>query len=210
MILDLLRLRVNGSLGNTNMSKYNKLLGLAKEVLPSGERVLVREGDDFLRQLHELDEKHIESLVSGMDANSRAKAIKNRIIEKLAPYGEVPFRDRIALKRKFVTDYAPSEELTNNASRMVGATYFPEEYASHLNPDELDEIGRLSKQYEDNLTEENRAFMDRLKMERNLSRLNPDVDIRDIIGNTGNVPSGRYSIARDRFKKIRDAMKGEK
>jgi len=194
------------------MSKYKALLGLAKEVLPSGERVLVHEGDDLLRGLQGLDERMIENIVSEMDARSRARDIKKGLIEKVAPSPEVRVPERMKIRKKFRTDDMSAEDMRNNASRIVGATYFPEEYASHLNSDE---IGQLSSQYNDSFKDFLNARQQRSDIRSKLGQLNPEQ--ADLIYDTINTPSlfsydgdQYYDVAKERFKKIRDAMKGEK
>jgi hypothetical protein len=195
LILDLLRLRVNGSLGNTKMSKYNKLLGLAKEVLPSGERVLVREGDDLFRQLKGLDDREIETIVSEMDAIVRAGQIKRDLINKLAPDSS---SERMNIRKKFNDSYMTGSPLS------VASINFPEEYASHLDPEEID---LLSKQFKNNATEQRKVFSERHGLQRNLNELNP-TEFHNIFDSTHSFELN--DIAKERFKKIRDAMKDKK
>ena len=187
------------------MSKYKALLGLAKEVLPSGERVLIREDDDILRTLQGLDERRIENIVSQMDAHSRAKGIKDEILEKVAPYGESSLKQRSQARKDFNT---PDTEY--DRSREIGYTYFPKKYDEHLN---LDEIAELVKQYDDNLRDTTKVATQKTGIMRKLRKLNPNVDSYPLYEalTDGIIPSDEMqSIARERFKKIRDAMKGEK
>ena len=187
------------------MSKYKALLGLAKEVLPSGERVLIREGDDILRSLKNLDERDIENLVSEMDARSRARDIKKDVIEKVSPSPEIRVPERMKIRKEFHTPDTNYDE-----SRAIGGIYFPKDYDSYLN---LDEINQLSKQYGDSLVDSSRIASEKRDVLHKLRRLNPQVDdypMYEALTN-GIIPSDEMqSIARERFKKIRDAMKGEK
>lgn len=177
------------------MSKYKALLGLAKDVLPTGERVLVHEGDDLLRALHGLDEREIESMVSQMDAIQQAARVKRDLINKLAPNSRL---ERMEIRKKFNDSYM------NNSPISVGGINFPEEYASHLDPEEVE---LLSKQWKNNVAEERNAVNDRFKLRRKLQELNPD-EYENIFDATHR--PGLGSIAEERFQKIRDAMKAKK
>lgn len=185
------------------MSKYNELSTILKYVRPK-EGVL-REGDDLIRALQGLDERQIESLVSQMDAQERARDIKFSILNKVAPYGSNSIKKRMALGDKFNAYNIPDDELARNNSRAVGIYYFPEaeEIASHYDPEE---VKALSKQYFDNSKEGNDAFAEQLNLRGQLQQAYPNIVINDVIPNA----FSNYDVAKERFKKIRDAMKDKK
>lgn len=195
------------------MSKYNKLLGLARELLPSGERVLVREGDDLLRALHGLDERTIENTVSQMDALHNANTIRRNLRKKLVD-DSLPYSERKAMRRQLQNDLSIGP-LIEDPTREVGMVYFPPEYDKHLN---LDEVRDLSKQYKDSLDDTFKVDRERDIIRRKLQDLNPDSDLYHVFDNDdlkSYLDYDKYgqatdSVARQRFKKIRDAMKDKK
>ena len=95
------------------------------------------------------------------------------------------------------------KEIKKNMSEILGEPYLSEEIASHYDPEE---VKALSKQYFDNSKEGNDAFVEQLKLRRQLTRAYPNIDMNDLIPNA----FSNYDVARERFKKIREAMKGEK
>jgi hypothetical protein len=193
------------------MSKYSKLIGLAREILPSGERVLVNEGDDFLRALRELDERHIESEVSKMDAFNRANQIKKDLKNRMYPREEfsslVERRPKTReLSSKLDAFKYPDLESTLDSPRNVGSLYFPKEFDDYV---DLDEIAQLSKQYGDNFSEQLNIARNKNELRNKLSKLNPDVNYGDIydVLNDARMFGDEYDIAKERFNKIRGALK---
>ena len=188
------------------MSKYSKLLGLVREVLPTGEKVLVKEGDDLLRQLHGLDERAIENSVSKIDAIHNAGNLKQELRKKLLS-GDLSRDERKAIRKQLYDNIYPEQPI-EDPTRKIGSKYFPPEYDKHVN---VDEVRALSNQLSNAYNDAYAVDRERNMLRHKLQELNPDSDLYSTLGNSD--LSDEISLDSPswmRFKKIRDAMKASK
>lgn len=192
------------------MSKYDILKGLVKEILPTGEKVLVHEGDDLLRSLHGLDERMIENMVSKRDASNRAHKIKGDLRKSLYPIDEYSLQERRPLTQELsrkLDAFNGGDDILKvfdriNSPRTVGSYHFPEEFDKHINPDE---IAELSKQYNASNTDFDDALLERKAIMDKLRESNP----KSIYLQSYPSFDDFDEIADKRFKNIRASLKGE-
>lgn len=193
------------------MSKYSPLIGLIKEILPSGERVLVREGDDIINTLRGLDERMIENEVSKLDAFRRAHEIKSDLRKSLYPSDKYSLEERRPLTRELsrkldtFTTRSDLPELFDrmDSPRSVSSYYFPEEFDKYISPEE---IAELSSQHKSNQADQFKAAREKDKLKMQLFEQNPELsDNYDEFYQAFKDPSS--DIARERFEKIRAALK---
>lgn len=179
------------------MSKYDILKGLVKEILPSGEKVLMHEGDDLFHTLHGLDERMIENLVSKRDAYANARDASNELQKRLWALPQNRGKSAEQFAEEFAEKTKPNfwdmNVLTGKDPHTIKDFHFPKEYEEHFNPDQ---ISQLSSQYKNAGLDYHDALVEKLKT----------LDRQGLYGATVD-EDALERIADERFKKIRAALK---